>query len=271
MEYFSQAVTSAISQVRRDTVTDAFSKLVSFLDERIELTDELKAMFEDFRATYVASIPADAGASFVAPAAVAAGKKKPGRKAKSDATTKSDAPKTLRAIRMNNLFIQDKMAELKAAGAKADPEKGNLLKQATTMWRELTPEAKAAYEEANCDRLAEINRQRLENPEEYLASKATKAPKTKVSEVSEASEATTTKPAKAAKAPKKAAKATKPKTPSPVPVPVEEPAAEEEPVEADPEEEYVDETNFPEEDADEEPEEEPEEEVEEDAEEDDYY
>lgn len=63
----------------------------------------------------------------------------------------------LRALTIANLFVQDKMAQLKAAGVGTDPILGNVLKQATTSWNNLSDEARQNYKETNAERLVLVN------------------------------------------------------------------------------------------------------------------
>ena len=86
------------------------------------------------------------------------------------------------------MFIQDKMAELKAAGVKGDAEKGNILKQANVFWKDMTVDEREAWTAANADRLKAINQDRAENPEKYMSKRKSASSATKTSDESESEE-----------------------------------------------------------------------------------
>lgn len=65
--------------------------------------------------------------------------------------------KSLRALTITNLYVQDKVAEFMANGVRPDPLKGNILKQAATSWNDLTDDARQTYKEANAERLISVN------------------------------------------------------------------------------------------------------------------
>lgn len=196
MQTISVAAAKAINTVRIETSNMVIDKLLAFLGEKIEVDDQLKANFEEFRALMREEITSQ----FAVPTATSA--KIVGKKGATKAPVDANAP--MKPLTINNLFVQDEMANLKAKGHKADPVKGNLLKQATTVWREMSDQEKQEYEDANCDRLAAINKERAENPEKCRAEKRSK-----------------TKVAKAAAAPTQfsdAESAIAPAPPAPAPV-----------------------------------------------------
>jgi hypothetical protein len=153
------AAEKAYFNVRHETASTTIDKMVKFLEDRIEVDEELHKYFEEFRENMTQNIKDEAALA-----------KKNKKKA-----TKGEKKTTLKALTANNLFIQDKMAELKAAGVKGDEEKGNILKQANVFWKEMTAEEKEAWTETNRERLAAINKDRAENPEKYTNKKKAQA------------------------------------------------------------------------------------------------
>jgi HMG-box domain len=81
------------------------------------------------------------------------------RRKKQKPISGSKPPKNLTIV---NLFVQEKMAELKAAGAVCN-ENGNILKQATSLWKSMTDVEKNAYKEKHAKRLRFINEKRRES------------------------------------------------------------------------------------------------------------
>jgi hypothetical protein len=94
------AIASLIAETQLSTV----DKLFGFLGEKVELDDDMKGYFDEFRGTFKV------------------GKKGGGVRMEA-------APKAKRAPSAYNLYIRDKMAEFKAAG-----HTGNLMKMAIEAW-----------------------------------------------------------------------------------------------------------------------------------------
>jgi hypothetical protein len=96
-------VNSSIAALIEETKVSTVDKLVHFLGQKIEIDEDMKKMFEEFK---VAS------------------------KGSSKGSAKAEK-KEKRAPSAYNLYIKDKIAEFKAAG-----HKGNLMKMATDAWNE---------------------------------------------------------------------------------------------------------------------------------------
>lgn len=150
LQNINKAVVKAVHLARTEMVDSVIDKMTEFLSEKIELDEEMHQYFAEFRTSLKATVAKEEVAL----------RNEATKKLK--ATKKDRGATGLKPLTINNLFIQDKMAELKASGVKADPEKGNVLKQATAFWRELTADDKKKYEEDNRHRLDELNKARAE-------------------------------------------------------------------------------------------------------------
>ena len=104
----------AIAALVAESQLSTVEKLFAFLGEKIEIDDDMKGYFDEFKATLKVDQEADAKAA----------------KSKSK-SKKGGEPKAKRAPSAYNLYIRDKMAELKAAG-----NSGNLMKMAIEAWNE---------------------------------------------------------------------------------------------------------------------------------------
>ena len=159
MNSVSQVVAEAMAKVRSETFETIFDKLVNFMENKIEMDEEMRSYFNAARTSIREEMEIEEktgkGTAKVSKK-VAAAEKKAAKVTKSV----DDGDKKKRPLSMNNLFVQDKMAELKAAGVKSDPEKGNLLKQANAFWKALSDEDKATYADTNRERLDSLNRKR---------------------------------------------------------------------------------------------------------------
>lgn len=102
-------VNTAIAALVEETKVTTVDKLVHFLGQKIEIDDDMKAMFEEFKVE-------------LSKAAKVSGK---GAKAAAAKTEKKEK----RPPSAYNLYIKDKIAEFKAAG-----HTGNLMKMATDAW-----------------------------------------------------------------------------------------------------------------------------------------
>ena len=126
-------VNNSIASLIEETALSTVDKLVAFLGEKIEIDEDMRQMFEDFKGTLKAE------STEAAKAAKAEAKKtKKSKKSDADASDASDKSdksdsdgekKKKRAPSAYNLFIKEKMAELKAQGLK-----GNLMSQAVAAW-----------------------------------------------------------------------------------------------------------------------------------------
>ena len=115
------AIAALVAEAQLSTV----EKLFAFLGEKIEVDDDMKGYFEEFKAVLKTDQEAEAKAA------------KKGAKTKEE---KADKPK--RAPSAYNLYIRDKMADFKAAG-----HSGNLMKMAIEAWNE----EKGATKESSSD------------------------------------------------------------------------------------------------------------------------
>ena len=140
----------AVAIARAETCTLVMDKFVAFLSEKIEIDAYLQSEIEAFRATLAEEI--EAAVPVAAPTKTAS---KKGKKAADKADKKP------RKLNFFNMFTQDKMHELKEAGVKGNKESGNLLKQATAFWSDMSDVDKEEWKAANADRLEEINSGRL--------------------------------------------------------------------------------------------------------------
>lgn len=102
-------VNTAIAALVDETKASTVDKLVHFLGQKIEIDEDLKGFFEEFKAE-------------LAKAAKTTGKAGKG-------AAKSVEKKEKRPPSAYNLYIKDKIAEFKAAG-----HTGNLMKMATDAW-----------------------------------------------------------------------------------------------------------------------------------------
>lgn len=150
LQNVTKAVAKAMHLARTEMVDTVIDKMTEFLSEKIELDDDMHQYFAEFRTSMKAVVAKEEVAMRNETAK------------KSKATKKERGATGLKPLTVNNIFIQDKMAELKASGVKADPEKGNILKQATAFWRELSADDKKKYEDDNRQRLDELNKARAE-------------------------------------------------------------------------------------------------------------
>ena len=98
-------VNTAIAALVEETKVTTVDKLVHFLGQKIEIDEDMKAMFEEFKVVSKVAVKAGKGAA------------------------KSVEKKEKRPPSAYNLYIKDKIAEFKAAG-----HKGNLMKMATDAW-----------------------------------------------------------------------------------------------------------------------------------------
>ena len=120
------AIAALVAEAQLSTV----EKLFAFLGEKIEIDDDMKGYFEEFKATLKSDQEVDAKAA----------KSKKGAKGKKAEDGEEKKPK--RAPSAYNLYIRDKMAAFKAAG-----HSGNLMKMAIEAWNE----EKAATKESSSD------------------------------------------------------------------------------------------------------------------------
>ena len=98
----SAKLNTAIATLVNETQLSTVDKIFAFLGEKIEIDDDMKGYFDEFRGTL-----------------------KVGKKG----VSADAAPKAKRAPSAYNLYIRDKMAEFKAAG-----HSGNLMKMAIEAW-----------------------------------------------------------------------------------------------------------------------------------------
>lgn len=114
----------ATAVLLEETTASTVDKLAAFLSEKIEFDDDMKALFEEFKKTAKEEIRA----SFKT-AAATAGKKGRGGKDAAGGEKKKREPSAY------NLFIKDKMAEIKA---KRPELKGkDLMKEAIVEWKKI--------------------------------------------------------------------------------------------------------------------------------------
>lgn len=106
------AIAALVAEAQLSTV----EKLFAFLGEKIEIDDDMKGYFEEFKATLKVDQEVEAKA--------AKSNNKKGKKAED-----GEEKKPKRAPSAYNLYIRDKMAEFKAAG-----HSGNLMKMAIEAW-----------------------------------------------------------------------------------------------------------------------------------------
>jgi hypothetical protein len=204
----------AIAVLVAEAQTSVVDKLFAFLGEKIEIDDDMKAYFEEFKGTLKTDQEVEVKAS-------KKGKKEP----KLD---KDGVPKAKRAPSAYNLYIRDKMAEFKAEG-----HKGNLMKMAIDAWNAEKPEKPAVPEESSDEKVSSD----VEEKKPRAKRGPNKAKKEAVVPTSDAEE----KKPKAKRGPNKTKKDA-----------VVVPAAEEPVVEEPAEEESVEEESAAEESADEE-------------------
>jgi hypothetical protein len=111
------AIAALVAEAQLSTV----EKLFAFLGEKIEVDDDMKGYFEEFKAVLKTDQEAEAKAA----------KSNSKKGAKKEKEGKDGEPKAKRAPSAYNLYIRDKMAEFKAAG-----HSGNLMKMAIEAWNE---------------------------------------------------------------------------------------------------------------------------------------
>lgn len=117
-----QAISKTISAMLQENTVTTINKFVDFLKTKIEVDEELDAVFTDIKNNMLDEIKQETKDE------IKAAKKA----AKKDAPKE---PKKKRAASAFNIFVKDKMAELKAAG-----ETGNLMSKASAIWKESTDE-----------------------------------------------------------------------------------------------------------------------------------
>lgn len=106
---------AAIAALVEETQMAVVDRVITFLGEKIEVDDDMKAMFEEFKEVLKAENKEKA-------------KAKKGKKASSGSESDGEKKRT-RPASAYNLYIKDKMAEFKAAG-----NTGNLMKMAIEAW-----------------------------------------------------------------------------------------------------------------------------------------
>jgi hypothetical protein len=203
-------VTKAMNALVEETSFAVVDKLMAFLDTRIEMDEDMKGLFSEFKEQLTGELKETAKAVT-----------KSGKAAK--------APGEKRAPSAYNLFIRDKMAELKEEDPTMSAQER--MKAATVLWREHKEALEPSDEEPKAPKASK------------KATKATKAPKKakaaeeEPAEEEPAEEEEPPKP-KATKGGKKAAKEApkKGKGGKKAAKAAEEEPAEEEPVEEEPEE-----------------------------------
>ncbi len=112
-------VTKALSVLVEETSLLVVDKLVAFLDTKIEMDDDMKQMFEDFKTQLKEQLKEEAKA------AAKGGKKK--------IAVDENGEKKKRAPSAYNLFIKEKMAAIK----QKNPEMASkdVMKEAIAMWK----------------------------------------------------------------------------------------------------------------------------------------
>jgi hypothetical protein len=108
--------TKAIQALVEETSMSVVDKLMAFLDTRIEMDEDMKGLFTEFKEQLTGELKETAKAVTKS----------------TKGATKGDKPK--RAPSAYNLFIRDKLAELK----ESDPDMASKdrMKAATALWRE---------------------------------------------------------------------------------------------------------------------------------------
>jgi len=117
-----QTISKTISAMMQENTVSTVDKFVAFLKTKIEVDEELDAVFTDIKNSMIEEIKQETKDEIKAAKKAA---KKDGPK----------APKKKRAASAFNLFVRDKMIELKADG-----ETGNLMSKASAIWKESTDE-----------------------------------------------------------------------------------------------------------------------------------
>ena len=161
----------AIAALVAESQTSVIDKLFAFLGEKIEVDDDMKGYFEEFKGTLKVDQEADAKAA----------KSKKGAKG-SKGKAEDGEPKAKRAPSAYNLYIRDKMAEFKAAG-----HSGNLMKMAIDAWNEEKGASKAVESSTEAEVAVEKKASNEESStegeeqskQEPKADKKQKAPKEK--------------------------------------------------------------------------------------------
>lgn len=106
-----------------ETSLQTVDKLVTFLETKIEVDDDLKQMFADFKTQLLEELKEEAKA------AAKGGKSKRGKGGASD----GEPEKKKRAPSAYNLFIKEKMAAIKAE--KPELKSKELMAEAIQMWK----------------------------------------------------------------------------------------------------------------------------------------
>lgn len=156
------------------------------MGEKMDMDEETLEWFEEFRQKMIEEVEADAPKVPKGVAArLAKEEKAAGKKSK-------DPNAPLKKLTAVNMFIQEKMGELKEAGASTDS--GSYFKQATVMWNQLSDDEKAEYKEEIKEKLDALNEERQSNPEAFKKAKKEKAVAAKKAKDGDASSTTQKKP-----------------------------------------------------------------------------
>jgi hypothetical protein len=116
-------ITSLIEAAVKDGQLATFDNFITFLGTKIDIDEDMQSYIDEFKKTLVV-------------------KKKASPKGKGKAKAAAEEEKTekkKRAPSAYNLFIRDKMAELRTAG-----HKGNLMKLAVEEWKKSKAEASSS-------------------------------------------------------------------------------------------------------------------------------
>lgn len=114
----STKVTKAVQVLVEETSLEVVDKLGAFFETKIEMDDDMKGYFEEFKTQLKEHLKEEAKA-------VGKGAKK--------AKVMVDGEKKKRAPSAYNLFIKDKMAEIKVN--QPDLKSKDLMKEAIAMWK----------------------------------------------------------------------------------------------------------------------------------------
>jgi len=171
MEAFLQTVSvaanKAFTAIKIEHTNNVIDKMVKFMGEKMEMDEDALGWFEEFCQKMVAEVEADAPK---VPKGVAA---KIAKDAAGTGRKSKDPNAPLKKLTAVNMFIQEKMGELKEAGAST--ETGSYFKQATVMWNSLSDEEKAEYKEEIKEKLDALNEERQNSPEAFKKAKKEKA------------------------------------------------------------------------------------------------
>ena len=117
-------VNSAVSALVEEVSMTTVDKVVEFLKSKIDFDEDFEGFFKEFKDTLKADVKA-------------AAKKSAKKSKKSDSSDSEGEPKKKRAPSAYNLYIKDKMAEIKVS----NPEiKGkDLMKAAIDEWKKTHP------------------------------------------------------------------------------------------------------------------------------------